>query len=210
MAEQWGNTSGTNRNAGIGITGSGLIATDNSGGAATYVSGFGTENLDLTKKTYWEVVITTQSGGTSNVGVGICNASGPLSNYMGSDANSQAVYTNGSGFYNGSSTGQVSAPTFGAGAVVGIAVDGPNSKIYWQVPSVWSSSWNNSNADPANNTGGITLGPITGAIYPAYTFQDNTDAVTARFAQASWTLTVPTGFGPIDAAVPIGAISVMP
>jgi hypothetical protein len=91
---------------------------------------------------------------------------------------------------NGSNT-SITLGARASGNVIGIATDLDNREIWFRVAP--SGNWNNSGtADPATNTGGITI--PAGTMVPFCTFNASPITFAANFGASSFTGAVPSGF----------------
>ena len=94
-------------------------------------------------------------------------------------------------------TGRASFGQRASGDVIGIAVDFTNQKAWFRVAP--SGLWNNTGGhDPATNTGGSALAPLTGALVPVCAFGGLVgmagNIITANFGASAFTGAVPSGF----------------
>jgi SPRY domain len=170
----------SDKSANITLSGGNLTAT------GTTVACVRTISSHLSGKYYFEVTAT--SVGT-NAGIGIANSTHALTAYLGSDTASISYDKNGGIFYNNANIYANGA--YVNGNVICVAVDIDNGKIWWRIGS---GNWNNSGtANPATNTGGITLSP-SGPYFPCIQTETGGDVVTANFGDSSFTGTVPSGF----------------
>jgi hypothetical protein len=86
-------------------------------------------------------------------------------------------------------------PTYGAGAVVGVALDADHGKVYLRTEQGWLMG-----ADPENLVGGLDLGFAPGtSIFPCINISQE-DVYTANFGQHPFAYEVPSGFaaGPVQ------------
>jgi len=138
-----------------------------------------------TGKWYWEVVVTNLNPDNSFIGA-VCNSTAPLTNYCGSDANGWGYYYDGTKYHSGSSAAYGSS--YATGAVIGVALDMDNGKVWFSKDGTWQAS-----GDPAAGTNAAYTG-LTGTLYPATSLYRNNNQATGRFASSSWTGSAPTGF----------------
>jgi hypothetical protein len=179
----------SDKNANVTLSGANLIATA-SGGAggiraiASHSSG----------KYYAEFTVNAE---TSLLFTALANGSSTLATYPGvSDANAISMNCNdGNVWLNGANpTGSPVSSCFQGGVFVGnvvsMAVDLGNNAIWWRVNNL---NWNNSGtANPATNTGGISMSGINaGPYYPLWFGGNTNDQVTANFGGSAYTETVP-------------------
>lgn len=195
----------SNKNSHATVSGGDLVATaDTSGIYAPGQSDGAT--IGSGDKKYWEVTITAQDSGSGS-GIGIINNSANFNdnNYLGVSPNSLGYYPgNGAVLCNGTlATIQTGAATH----VVGIAFDFNNAKIWFRIDG---GNWNNSGgADPASNSGGITVGSqFQGAnvVKAAYSVIDTTTQAswTANFGATTFAHAAPSGFTGFDSnSVPV-------
>jgi len=145
-------------------------------------------------------IVQNNGGGTGGWGIGIANASQATNNYLGSTANSIGYYpSNGQVYLNGGVLTTIMG--IGAGNFVEACVDYTNKAIWFrQAPGGY---WNNSvSADPASNTGGISItsviaGPV--AWYPAWDGGQNKGEALANFGVSPLEGSLPSGFSTFDA-----------
>lgn len=128
----------------------------------------------------------------ANNTIGIINAAGSLSSYVGSDHNSVGLAGSGSVFTNGALLTTILG--FAVGNVVSVAVDFTNGSIWFRTNG---GNWNNSGtANPATNTGGISLSTLNaGPYFAAVGMNASTDSDTANFGASAYSFTPPSGFG---------------
>lgn len=178
-----------NHSAGVTLSGGNLVATANTtntnGQIARAIASHSTG------KYYNEFVVTTAPGG--NLAPGIINGSQSVTNTFlgGTGNNSIGWYKNGQVFLNNSAVTTISA--FVQGNTIEMAVDLGNTNIWFRV---LGGNWNNNGtANPATNTGGISISVITTPVFPAVDVEDNNDAFTANFGGSAYADTPPSGFG---------------
>jgi hypothetical protein len=161
-----------------------------------------------TGKYYWEV--TYNAGSNGNTSVGIANATANTASVASSPANAAVVYrTAGAIWVNGSNVG-TSIGAITNGAVVCIAADIDNARIWFRIGA--AGNWNNNVANnPATNVGGVAFSSIHSAgaaVYPLATYGISGEQTTANFGATGFTGTVPSGFtsgiGPVPIAPPTG------
>lgn len=137
--------------------------------------------------------------GSGNIGVGLANTFADLSNFLGGDTNS--VIYDSSGFVSLNNTHVATIATFASGNTVDMAWN-LTAKLVWF--RVNGGNWNNNgSADPATNTGGISiaaLGSIGTIPYFAVAESTATTAsVTAQFA-GTYAHAAPAGYINVVAA----------
>jgi hypothetical protein len=173
----------SDKSANIGLTGGNLTATSTGAGAiraTNYISG--------TDKVFFSV---TYDGNQSAIGVGDSTAS--LSTQPGSDTTHSIAYrpqsASGDVYYNGSSVATIGQAT--AGDVIYCCIDFANGKIWFARNA---GNYNNSGtANPATNTGGITIS-VTGKLYPLWYAAATGTATTANFGASGFYRAAPSGF----------------
>jgi len=166
----------SDKQAGISLSGSNLIATSTSGS-----DGVRGTNSKSSGKHYFEVTLT---GGATNAFIGIASSAWDSSHQLASDANS-ACYVNNILYTNGFGTSGA-ATTMVIGDVIGVAVDVSNHRIYWSRNNTWQNS-----ASPTTGTGGLDY-ITTIPVFPA--FFTNTAGRTATIAVSTLTYSPPSGF----------------
>jgi hypothetical protein len=143
-------------------------------------------------KYYAEFVWTA---GETFMSIGIANDNLSKTNYVGSDTNGFGLYSsNGSLYYNGTAYSYGSA--FPSNAIIMVAFDVTNGKIWWGVNGTWINS-----GDPAagTNPGVAASGATINVSLPSATwfFGSGTtgqNGCSANFGQRPFAYTPPTGF----------------
>lgn len=136
-------------NANFTVTGSGLIATTNSGGFQTLRS-----IANHSTGSYYCEFKVTQNGNFCFPGFG--NASTNPTAFAGSDANSGGWVANGNVFANGSAFTVID--TFALNDILGVYFK-PATKLGWFKNITAGGNWNASGtANPDTNTGGLDFG----------------------------------------------------
>jgi hypothetical protein len=133
-----------------------------------------------TGKWYWEVTVTALNGSTNNrVGVGTSAMS--LSSHMVSSATGWAYqFGNGNKINNGTSVAYGSS--LADADVIGIALDMDAGELKFY----------------KNGTDlGVAYTGLTGELFPAFSYSDNTSQVTANFGATAFTYSIPSGFSAI-------------
>ena len=140
----------------------------------------------------FSVTLAAWSGTLNFTGIGVANHSLDLGNYTGSDTNSVGFYDNGEVWGEGSLISS-SVPSFQtAGAVLDVAVDRINDKVYLRVNG---GNWNNDpTADPSTATGGIDISYIAGTVYPAISPWRSASAADQLVINTQAQYAVPQGF----------------
>jgi hypothetical protein len=146
-------------------------------------------------KYYFEVLMTGWSG--TSGGVGICTLakafdSGGVTTAASAAVSKAAGGTNGSIYVNGASSGKALGSRVN-GDVIGVAVD-LNAKLIW-FRAAPSGNWNGiATENPATGTGGISIGALSGALYPCDLPTNTSDIRTAKFGASAFSGAVPSGF----------------
>lgn len=142
-------------------------------------------------KWYWEVTI---DAGTANFYIGIATSATPVDYRVGEDAYSYGYQHSGLKWHNNSSASYGS--TYGAGDVIGVALDLDNGKIWWSKNGVWQAS-----GDPAAGTNEAYSG-LSGAFFPAVSLRkDSLITNTANFGASAFAYPAPSEFMGLEAAV---------
>lgn len=139
-------------------------------------------------------VETTLNALTTGLMVGLMNAGAALGGNAGSDANGIGWQPAYGATYNG---GGVNPGTTSAGQVVGMAVDVDARKVWFYNPT--TAQWNGAalaSQNPATGAGGISIGGISGALFPAFSVYNSNsqDSGTANFGASAFAHPVPSGF----------------
>jgi hypothetical protein len=148
------------------------------------------------------VEFTVAPGGANfsssfNTAVGALTLAGDMANWVGGGAllgtgcfaQAGHIYVNGT-----SGTNQISGGIWLSGDIICMALDLVNQNVWYRRNN---GTWNNSGtANPATNTGGITLGTVftSAAAYPMCGFYQPGDKNTANFGQSAFSFAVPSGF----------------
>jgi len=140
-------------------------------GSATYRSAYGTMPVS-SGKWYWEVTINTHN---TDSAVGMLNSSN----------STYALYLSTGNKTNGSSTAYGS--TYTSAAVIGVALDLENGKIFFSKNGTWQAS-----GEPAAGTNPAYSG-LSG-IHVAQSYVYNTGSQTYNFGQRPFAYTPPTGY----------------
>lgn len=206
-----------------GITlSSGNLHAVSSGTDAVVRASVGSETFAVgANKYYWELTVSGEGFNADDSAIGLANDAVSLSTFLGTDAagNGLGMFmnaTDGDGvYYKGT---KVSADWSGiaalgyttlaaASGLIGIAWDNVNHLFYIRYGT--TGNWNGSaTANPATQTGGVPINATlftNGNVAPAIQLYHSSgtngaDTITAAFAQASWTGTPPSGFGPFDSS----------
>lgn len=142
---------------------------------------------------YVEFTCVAVSGNTD--GAGIVTAVGVGQNGFVGQAIGWGYFTNGNVVNGGSGVTAVNNTTYGAGDIIGVAIDLTNKKIWFRKNT---GSWigTGGTPNPATNTSGFDLTATVayGRIYPAANMAGNLAKFTANFGATSFTGSVPSGF----------------
>lgn len=183
-----------NKNARVTLAASNMEADSSTTGGNIYEAGYATFSFS-SGKWYFEFQPKQFTSG-ENVGVGVCNASQSLADggFLGESGSHSIGWWNSDNVYlNTAITAQIN--TYAANDWCAVAVDADNGKIYFKNLTA-AGNWNNSgSADPATNTGGITIG-VTAPLFPAYVIFDGSTQGKVLFNFGATTLqgTIPSGF----------------
>lgn len=176
------------KSANLTLSGGNLVVTKTAGGGTHDGTARATSSKS-TGKFYWEVLVNTVAAGNEECAAGIANASAPLTNYIGVDANGWGyVGVNGFKYHGGSGTSF--GNTYTDNDVVMVALDMTAGNVWFGKNGVWQGS---GSPNPATGTAPAFTG-ITGSIFPACDAYDASAKFTARFLAASWSYTAPSGF----------------
>jgi hypothetical protein len=156
------------------------------------------QTIEGKKAGKWYVEFTCNAVSGNVDGVGVTNSSAGYSGgFLGSDAGATwGYFTNGNVVNGNSAVGAVNNTTYGAGDVIGVAIDLDNNKIWWRKNT---GSWigTSGTPNPATNTSGFSATNLMANNMRAYPIVNNSGAAakfTANFGAASFTGTVPSGF----------------
>ncbi len=176
----------SDKGSGITLSGGNLVA---NGAATNNVRA--TASL-ATGKAYFEVTINSGAGGNA-LGVGIANASMPLTTGLGLDSsnNSLSWYDTDAVYFNDSSIG--SAEIMSNGNTIGLAIDFGAQKFWGCNISTAPTNWNGSSGNVPGSSGGLSFGASSGPWFPALGFR-NTGQMTVNFGASSFAGSVPSGF----------------
>lgn len=173
------------------------VALSNGGLTATVGTSANTEVArsivsNSTGKYYAEFKVVAAANPGNNT-LGIINGTGSLEQYVGRDLNSIGVDVGtGAVFINAASVATVSSSV--VGDTICTAVDLTNGKIWFRTNG---GNWNNNGtANPATNTGGISLSTLNaGPYFAGVAMATNTDSFTANFGATPYANAAPSGFG---------------
>jgi hypothetical protein len=170
-----------------------LTATNTAGGSGD--QGVRSTDSKAASKVYFEVQPSATAGGAdSGFGVALAAATFPG---LGSNAASGAIIYNNSRnvWINGTQVG-TAVLTFSAGDWIGVAVDQVNNSIWFRNAST-NSNWNGSGtANPATNTGGLSISGISGSLFIACVVQvtNVSPAYTMNAGASAFVNAIPSGF----------------
>jgi hypothetical protein len=125
----------------------------------------------------WYMECTCGLAGQSR-GIGIVNSSFPYNQHLGFQSTSWGYFGASGGVQTNNST-QVTYATFTTNDVMAVAFDLLNNRLYFRKNGVWQNS-----ADPANNTGGITI--AAGSWSPAVSSGGSTSSATISWTKANF------------------------
>lgn len=159
-------------------------------GSGASVGGVRANGGEITGSFFNEFTIVS----ATSLGVALVNSSEDLNNFIGGDTNG-IVYGNA-----GSVQLNFSGPTispYTVGDVVGMAVNLIAQLIWFRVNG---GNWNNNgSADPATNTGGISIAGLSGVgtipMFVATQLNGAGNSVTANFGDTSYAHAAPAGYG---------------
>lgn len=157
------------------------------------------QNAFTSGKVYFEVTMNV-AGGTNNWKVGIVNANKTLTTWIGSDGN--GIDYQGNGMIQTGGSTVTTLATWGASAVICVAVDYANQKVWFRLNG---GNWDNTTDNPATNTGGYSLTTIisnNANLYAAVGVYNNGDQFTANFGGSAFAQAVPAGFVGLAATFP--------
>lgn len=145
----------------------------------------------------WYVEWTYNAIGTGGNpdGVGTVQATGVGQDGFIGDAAGWGYYSNGNVVNGGSAITAVNNTTFGAGAVIGGAIDLDNKRIWFRLNG---GGWigTSGTPNPTTNTGGfdMTADMSFGRTYPAANYSGQSASWTANFGASGFSAGVPGGF----------------
>lgn len=189
----------------VTLSGGNLIATNTGTKSADQGAHVAAADGKTTGKYYFEATFITITGG-ANLGVGIGTTTSTYSGIGGNAVTGDNGYRSGAIYANGSNTG-ISVGAYSNGQIAGVAVDLDNRKIWFRHAP--SGNWNNSGtANPATNSGGITI--PAGTMVPFVTFGGNpggaaNNVVAGNFGASAFSGAVPSSF---TAGWPLGGVAV--
>ena len=143
------------------------------------VYGVNTSTIGLTKgKWYFEAVYTT----TNDSLIGITDKPQLSAGAeLGDTATQWSIYGNGSSTLLRNNNAQITwGASFAQGAVVGVAIDMDNLRLYFANANTWMNS-----GDPTDGTGKIDITTSTGVVFPAVGAYGNTPVWQVNFGGCS-------------------------
>jgi hypothetical protein len=182
------------KDAGITLTGSDLIATNNSGSGAAVRA-----TASISGKRYFEIGATSVNTGAGSANVGLANATYNLTSSLLGTTNSFGNRMDGlllSNFGAIGSCATVGLTAWNTGDTVAVAVDQPSTLVWFAAGTAVRGNWNaDGAADPATGTGGCNYsGSVTGALFAAFNTATLTDSMTLKSSSTSWSFPAPSGF----------------
>ena len=176
------------RNASVGLSNGDLTMTANAADVAVR----GTIGRS-SGKLYFETRVDAASGGSNDIGV--MTAAASLANGWWVGRDSYGYGYAGTGNILTANTSTPGAPTFGAGDMIGVAVDLTAGRIWWSKNGVWTGN-------PIAGTGGRAI--TAGTYFPAASGASGA-VNTANFGASAFASAVPRGFAPWDLSAPPAA-----
>jgi hypothetical protein len=157
-----------------------------------------------TGKWYWEVKVTSVSGGSGNgVFIGISNSSHDLGTWIGANANSWGYYASNGKIYTNNNGGTTYGNSYTLNDIINIAYDATNGKLYFGKNGTWQNS-----GDPVTATN-PAYSSLSGLIFPSSSaYTDN--SLQFNFGNPPYTggsYTDGAGYGNFSYAVPSGYYS---
>lgn len=175
---------------GANVTLSGGNKTATKDTSAGYVSGRA-QTARLTGKHYFEVRLDALPSG--DAAIGVANSAESISNWLGATANSWGYWVSGNRYNSGSAISGYAS--FGAGDVIGVAVDLDADKMWWSKNGTWQGG-----GDPAAGTS-PGYSNVAGDVFPAFSLYAVGCAQTIRTALSEFSGSVPSGFSAWAATV---------
>lgn len=172
----------SDKGANIALSGGNLIATKSAAGWNSVRATLG----KTSGKWYFEITYTTVAA-SANAMAAVSDGASSTGSYFGGTALSYGYNAAlGQKYNNGSSAAYGS--TWGAGDVIGVALDMDNGKVFFAKNNVWQNS-----GDPVAGTNAAYTG-LTGTVYPGLSEIGAGDVLTVNFGASAFTYTPPTGF----------------
>lgn len=191
----------------IALSGGNLIAANTTSGGsfeAVRATTFKARTFNL----YWELTILAITGTFSSNGSfvgGLCNATQQITGniVLGASANGYGYYPwSGLSFVNGSA-GSIQVDQT-VGHVISLAWRGVDNTFFTRAQG---GNWNNNgSANPATNTGGVSIAALTGTPLAPCFFSTQGGSVQANFGASAFAFAKPAGFTAFDAPATTGGI----
>lgn len=187
--------------ANVTLTNSNHTAQGGSGGSLA--SGDQAQSIEGKKSGKWYVEFTCVAVSGNVDGVGIVSSWGVGGGFIGDTISGSANPAKGWGFYTNSNvvrggSGQtaVNNATYGAGDVIGVAIDLDNQSIWWRKNG---GSWigTSGTPSPVTNTGGFSLTTdlsLNARVYPAVQLSGSSAKFTGNFGATAFSYPTPLGF----------------
>jgi len=176
--------------ASCSLSGGNLIATAGAGNQAARNTLYKSSG-----KWYYEALMTNASEGSGDTGCGVASSAYTLGDNGSNGATDMCYWAQNSTVYcNGADTGLTSLAD---GDTVGIAIDIPNTHIWFRKNG---GTWNNdilANQNPVGNVGGInltSLGWSWTSLTPVVSMRGVGDSITANFGASAFSTSPPSGF----------------
>jgi hypothetical protein len=180
--------------AAVTLSGGNLVATNTGTTSANQGAHVASASGRTTGKYYFEITMSVNTGGV-NISAGIGTTASTFTNMGNGGTTGDVLYgAAGSVWSNASNTG-TALGTSTASQLFGFAVDLDNRKFWCRKGA--AGNWNGSGtANPATNTGGITI--TAGTMVPFVTFGGSVGTAnniqTANFGASAFAGAVPAGF----------------
>jgi hypothetical protein len=169
------------------------------GGSTALANSAIAQSLEGKKSGLWYVEFTCNAVSGNVDGVGVVNSIGLGQGFIGDDgspARTWGYFTNGNVVFNAAAATAVNNTTYGAGDVIGLAIDLTNKRIWFRKNT---GSWigTSGTPNPATNTGGFDLTNLvanSARVYPAVNNSGALAKFTANFGTTGFTGSAPSGF----------------
>jgi hypothetical protein len=143
-------------------------------------------------KLYFEYLCTTWPNSSA---VGVANAAASLTQWGANAVNACVVYATTGNIWLGTAYTGFSLGTRANGDLIGVALDLDDNMIWFRAGA--AGNWNGSpSANPATNSGGISIGSIASgiALYGVFGHVGATAVITGNFGDTAFTGALPAGF----------------